>query len=210
MQSVWCWISANAGAITALAAALAAVFTGLYFIYTVKIFRETKKSAAAAERGVKFGEDNARAAKDAASAAGASASAAHESLGMMRQQSAEQYKADRSTVQTTIDSAVASITHWKSLHIQGLPIGQIPDAGDLIPLTADSALESARRLRPDIASKLSSAFDDLRNARRELEIIRSGQHRHVHASAFRPACDNFDSFLSSALAKLIELRKLFP
>lgn len=51
----------------------------------------------------------------------------------------------------------------------------LPEAGDLI--TADSAVNHARRIHAAAAAKLSSAFDDLRNARGEIDVVKEGIRR---------------------------------
>ena len=50
MHDIWCWITANAQAITAIAAAIGALFTALYLIATLLIFNEARKSTDAAEK----------------------------------------------------------------------------------------------------------------------------------------------------------------
>jgi hypothetical protein len=56
VNDLWCWIIANAQAITA---AVGGPFTGLYLIATVLIFNEARKSADAATEGVQAAKDNA-------------------------------------------------------------------------------------------------------------------------------------------------------
>lgn len=50
MYQLWCWITANAQAITAIAASIGALFTALYLIATLLIFNEARKSTDAAEK----------------------------------------------------------------------------------------------------------------------------------------------------------------
>jgi len=200
VHHLWCWIIANAGAITAIAAFIAALATVAYFIATILIFRETKKAADATTEAAQAAKDNALAAKQSAGAAQSSAGAASESAALMREQFYEQANRDRSIVQTTVNSAVANIDHWRNLPIKNFGSAQIPPTDDLVPATADSAVECARRISSEATTLLSSAFDDMRKARRELETQRK-------AASNRPIpMDRVESYLNSALDKLMQVR----
>ena len=185
-----------------------ALFTALYLIATVLIFREARKSADAAIEAARSGKENAQAAKQSATAAEGSANAATQSLELMRQQMEEQADLGRSIVKTTVDTAAATIDHWRALKVPNLQVTRLPNTDDLVPSRADSAVEHARRISQEAALKLSSAFDDLRNARRELETLRNTQHPNLKAEAYQPTCRNFESFLNSALEKLMSVRAL--
>jgi len=58
MHQLWCWIAANAEAITATAAAGGALFTALYLIATILIFNEARKSADAAAEAARAATDS--------------------------------------------------------------------------------------------------------------------------------------------------------
>jgi len=200
MHCLFCWINHNAAALTA-------IFTFLYLIATILIFNEARKSADAATEAAQAAKDNALAAKQSASAAQSSAGAASESAALMRQEFYDQADLGRSIVQTTIDSAIATIDHWRSLGIQHYASTQLPPTDDLIPATANSAVERARRISSQAAAKLSSAFDDLRRARRELETQRDvSGNRPIPASSSA----KFESSLNSAFDKLMHVRALVP
>jgi hypothetical protein len=210
VHHLWCWITANAQAITAVAAAIGMLFTALYLIATILIFNETRKSADAAAVAAQAAKDNVLAAQQSARAAQSSAGAASQSAALMHQQLEEQANLGRSIVQTTVDSASAAVDHWKSINIRSLNASQIPNSEDLVPARADSAVEHARRISQEAAAKLSSAFDDLGNARRELDIVRSYSGSRPLGLVYKQICDSFDGYLTSALAKLMDVRKLVP
>jgi alkanesulfonate monooxygenase SsuD/methylene tetrahydromethanopterin reductase-like flavin-dependent oxidoreductase (luciferase family) len=194
--------------ITAIAAAIAALATVAYFIATIFILRETRKSAEAAGDAMRAAKDNAQATKQSASAAQGSASSAAESLTLMRQQIEEQADLGRSVVQTTVDTAVATVAHWRALSLPELVVSRIPNTDDLVPSRADSAVEHARRISQEAAGKLSSAFDDLRNARRQLETLRNVPFPDLRASSYEPSCKHFEGHLGTALEKLMQVRAL--
>lgn len=196
--------------ITAIAALVAALATTAYFIATLYIYRETKKSTYAATQAAQAAKDNASAAQKSAGAAESSANAAFQSIHLMREQIEDQADLGKGIVQTTVDSATAAIDNWKNLNIRNLSASQIPDTDDLVPSRADSAVEHARRLSPAAAAKLSSAFDDLRNARRELTVVRSYSAGRPLGQVFSQICDNFEGHLTRAFEKLMDVRKLVP
>jgi hypothetical protein len=196
--------------ITAIAALIAALATVAYLYTTILIFRQTKRSADAAADASQAARDNATSAKQSASAAQSSANAAFQSVHLMRQQIEEQADLGRSIVQTSIDTAIATIAHWRELNIPDLQVARIPTTDDLVPSRADSAVEHARRISPEVAGKLSSAFDDLRNARRELETLRNAPRQELRTNAYQPTCGHFEGHLSSAFSKFMEVRALIP
>jgi hypothetical protein len=95
VHTLWCWITANAEAITAIVAVLSAIFTGCYFIYTVKIFLQTRRSADSAQT--------------AANSAQSSASTAEQSINLIRRQTDEQEGLGTFRVESAIKSALEAI-----------------------------------------------------------------------------------------------------
>jgi hypothetical protein len=219
LHHLWCWITANAQAITAIAAAIGALFTGLYLIATILIFNEARKSADAAQESadaateaVQTAKDNTLAAKQSASAAQSSAGAASESAALMRQEFYEQARLGRLTVEFTIDSAVSSIEH---LRRQGLGkwavLRALPPTANLFPQKAGTAIDNAARISTNLATKLSSAFDDLQMAFDQIERLRNlVSIPGMTSDALSPAAATVDDLLRTALTKFMEAKALLP
>lgn len=190
MHHLFCWINANAAGLTA-------IFTFLYLLATILIFNEARKSADAATEAAKAAKDNATAAKQAASAADSSAIAAQQSVALVRQQLEEQENLGRSIVITTIDSAIRTIDHWRNLHLENFSSAQIPPTDDFVPDTASSAVEHSRRISLDVVSQLSSAFDDLKQAKLEIELQRTSEiSRRINTNRLAGHLNNaFDKFM---------------
>jgi hypothetical protein len=153
------WLAAHSAAVQAAAAIAGVVLTAtlvattiLYLRATNRILLESRKSREAAER---------------------QASAAQRSVDLLQRQFAEQLGLGRAIVQSAVESALSAISYWNQRPLTKAAAGPgFPPPDNLIPANADAAVEHARRISPEAAQELSSAFDDLRNAVSEIERIR--------------------------------------
>lgn len=160
------WLSTHALAVQALASVVSVILAGVlvwttirYASSTANILEESRKSRKAIE--------------SQASASRAQASAAFQSIELVRQQLEDQLGIGRSVIHSAVDSAVSAISYWKERPVTDVAkaLG-LPPTDNLIPANASAAIEHARRIDPQVAQELSSAFDDLRNASHEIERIR--------------------------------------
>ncbi len=160
------WLTAHAAAVQALASVASVIFAGIlvwttirYARSTAEILEESRKSRKAAESQASAGEAQAR--------------AAFESIALVRQQLEDQLGLGRSVIHSAIDSAVSAISYWKERPVTHVAKASgLPPSDNLIPANAVSAVEHARRVSPQAAQQLSSAFDDLQHAKNEIERIR--------------------------------------
>jgi len=198
--------------ISAFFTVVIAVATVAYVWLTRRLWQETKKSADAATEAVRAAKDNALAAKQSASAAQSSAGAASESAALMRQQFYDQAERGRLTVEFTIDSAVNAIDHLKSQSLgEWAIVHALPPTVNLFPLTAGAVIEYACPISALLATKLSSAFDDLRIAFDQIERLRNlVSTPGVNSDALRPTAVKADQLLTSALRKFTEAKALIP
>lgn len=173
-----------------LTAALVAT-TIFYARTTRKILEESQKTRLAAERQ--------------ASAALQQASAAQRSVELLQQQFAEQLGLGHSVVQSAIESGISAITYWKAQDLRSLAWARgLPATDSLVPANALAAVDHARRIDQQAAQLVSSAFDDLRNARNEIESMRqtgqvAGQPPRLDLSATSRQAERW---LDSAFGKL--------
>jgi hypothetical protein len=66
-----------------------------------------------------------------------------------------------------------NIEFWKAQNLFNMASTRaLPESIDLLPANHQAAVEHARRLSPDGSLELSSAFDHLRSARTEIQIMR--------------------------------------
>ncbi len=193
-----CWMSGNWLIVTAIVSAVAAVVNAGSVIVLVWITKRYAESTAA------ILEES----RKARTAAESQASAARQSVEVLQQQLEDQLGLGRSVVQNAIDSAISTIGYWKERDLRTGPraLGFPPTDG-LVPNNAISAVEHARRISGELAQHLSSAFDDLRNARNEIERMRAiasaKSTTYLETSPSRA-----DEFLSNAFAKLQNARGL--
>jgi hypothetical protein len=181
--------------VNAISVVVLVAVTAYYAWTTRKILRESEKMRKVAE-------------KQAASAE-SQASAAFATLDHLRQQVADLQGLGKSIVRTAIDSVVRSIEDWKKLDIKSnfVIAESFPPPTGLIPEDAQTVLEHARRISENCVMLLTSAFDDLRTAQSEIEILRRGAAIR-RTEYFDPARFNPDPLLTSAFSKLQQARKL--
>jgi hypothetical protein len=151
-----------------------------------------------------------KAAEAQATSAAAQATTAQDTLQHLRQQVEDLSGLGKSIVRTTIDSIVRSIEDWKNLDIKSnLATAQsFPSPGGLIPESAQSAIEHARRVSDNCVNLLTSAFDDLRSAQYHIEMLRKGSDTGSRGySNFNPRKYDPGPLLTSAFAKLHDARK---
>lgn len=167
--------------------------TGYYAWTTKRILDESEKMRKAAEKQAAASEQQ--------------ASAAFETLHHLREQVEELEGLGRSIVQTTVDSIIRRIEEWKKLDIKGhFAIAETFPAPKLVPENSQEVLGHARRISGQCALLLNEAFDDLRAAENQIDILRKGTA--VRQGFFNPAGYDPNPFLTSAFSKLQEVRKL--
>jgi hypothetical protein len=214
VNHLWCWIIANAQAITAIAAVIGALFTALYLIATILIFNEARKSADAAKKsadaateGVQAAKDNALAAKQSASAAQSSADAASESAALIRQQIEDQAIRCETTVRTGVDVALKTTAVWRAKtndlanmnSLKSLP----PTDNLILPYTV---VESAALIDVETAMKLSVALNEMRLARDVFESTRNVDNKDgKNIGHFERAGEEAAKYLDAATGRLQEV-----
>jgi hypothetical protein len=181
--------------INAVSVIVLVAVTGYYAWTTRNILKESEKMRKAAEKQ--------------AIAADAQASVANATLAHLRHQVEELQGLGKSTVRTTVDSVISSIEDWRKLDIREnlVTAEAFPSPAGLVPENASIALEHARRISEDCVSALTSAFDDLRAAQNQIEILRRGAVIR-QTGYFDPRRYDPGPFLTSAFSKLQEVRKL--
>jgi len=151
---------AVAAVVNVLAVAVLVGVTIHYARTTAKILEESRKSREAAER---------------------QAAAAEESIRAFRQQIEEQAGLSRTIVASAIQSAIRNIEYWSRANVFNLACTHaIPANIDLVPDNSRAAVEHARRISVDGSVELSGAFDNLRSARTEIEILRDAKQTPAH------------------------------
>jgi hypothetical protein len=159
--------------------------------------KETAAQLAASQSQVK-------AAIKSADAATTSAYAAQESVGLMRQQFQEQAGLGHSVVQSAIESAISQITYWKAQPLSNLAKHRaLPPTESLVPANALAAVDHARRIDQQAAQLVSSAFDDLRNARNEIDAMKQVEPNLGHGTGFFDSTSRqAEQYLDTAFEKL--------
>jgi hypothetical protein len=188
------WLADHALAVQAFAAiagiglTLALTVTTIaYAFLTNGILRESQKSRLAAEKQ--------------ANAAQSQASVAQRTLGVLQQQIDDQAGLGYSVMQATMGNAMSAIEYWKGLDLPRFAnMSCLPPTDGLVPADTAAALNHARRIHGDSARRLSSAFDELRTARNEIEVMRELGRQGTHGPGFYEAkCGLVVRCLESAL-----------
>lgn len=103
---------------------------------------------------------------------------------------------------------MSAIDYWKGLPLKNLTAtGAIPPTADLIPMNASSAVEHARRISPQGAQLLSSAFDNLRRARDEIESMRQSHPPRGPAGTFHFVKWEPEKYLTAAFEGLLKAQE---
>ena len=172
------WINA------ALVFALVAI-TAYYAWSTAKILDESRKSRQAAER---------------------QAAAAEESIRVLRQRWEEEAGLSRTIVAAAIQTATRNIEYWKNANILNLAaIYALPKTIDMLPVDHHSAVQHARRISVAASVELAGAFDNLRMAKTEIEILRDAKDTSIAFCQQHSAAAT--NFLDSAMLDLSEAQK---
>lgn len=133
-----------------LVLALVAI-TAYYAKKTADILEESRKSRQAAER---------------------QASAAEASVLALRQRLEEEAGLGRTTVAAAIQSATRTIEYWGQANVMNLAAtGAIPANIDLLSVDYQLAVQHARRISVNGSVELAGAFDQLRIAQTEIQIL---------------------------------------
>jgi hypothetical protein len=206
------WLTGHAAAVQALASIVSVILAGIlvwttirYAHSTAKILEESRKSREAIEL-------QAKAAQSQASASDSQAQAAFESIHLLRERLEDELGLGRSIIHSAIDSAVSAISYWKQrplAHVARAP--GFPPSDDLIPPNALRAIEHARHISPKTSELLSAAFDDLRNAKNEIERIRLlGDTRGPGQGFLEDTPSKAPEYLDSAFKKLQHVKAMVP
>lgn len=137
-------------------------------------------------------------ASKARKAAERQAAASEASLRALRHEADLQEGLSRTIVKTAMQTAVRNLEYWEpegkayNLAIQY----QIPKDVQLLPPNAHGAVEHARRISVQGSEELSSAFDSLRLAQLELQIIRDG--KQVLPEFYQSHATKFVGYLKEA------------
>jgi hypothetical protein len=92
-----------------------------------------------------------------------------------RAEAKQQNHMGRSVVAAALQSALRNVEYWNVTGFHNLAARHaLPSAIALVPDNSGPAIEYASRLSTDAAAELASAFDNLRLAQTELQILRAG------------------------------------
>jgi hypothetical protein len=193
------WLANHSLAVQALAAAASVLLTAVLVVTTIFYARTTKKILEESQKAR-------LAAQKQASAAEQQASAAFRSVELLQEQIMEQLGLGHSIVQTAIESAISAITYWKAQDLRGLAHARgLAPTDSLVPANALAAVDHARRIDQQAAQLVSSAFDDLRNARNEVESMKEAAQTTAQAGSFfdfTRASRQAERWLDTAFEKL--------
>ena len=140
---------------SAVATVALVMVTGYYAFSTYKILGESQKTREATER---------------------LANASEQANKQLMQQIEEAAGLGKEIIRSTYQTASFNIKYWKTTNVLDLATrNAIPLKVDLVPPDAQSAVYHARRLSPEGAAHLSYAFDKLRIAQNEIEILREAK-----------------------------------
>jgi len=143
----------------AVATVALVIVTGYYAFSTYKILGESQKTRDATER---------------------LANSSEQANKLLRQQIEEAAGLGKEIIRSAYQTASFNIKYWKAVNILDLATrNAIPLKIELVPPDAQSAVYHARRLSPDGAAHLSYAFDKLRIAQSEIEILREAKIREA-------------------------------
>lgn len=180
--------------VNAVSVVVLVLVTAYYAWTTRQILTESEKMRKAAEKQATSAEQQ--------------ASAAFETLHHLRQQVEELQGLGRSIVRTTTDSLIRGIEEWRKLDIKAhFATADTLPSPRLLPENAQTVLDHARRISDDCATLLAQAFDDLRSAEDQIEILRKGATAY-RGGFFSPAAFDPNPYLTTAFSKLQEVRML--
>jgi hypothetical protein len=205
------WLTAHAAAVQALASVASVLLAGILVWTTIRYARSTADILEESRKSRKAFESQASASQAQASASQAQATAAFESIALVREQLEDQLGLGKSIIHSAIDSAASAISYWKERPITDVAKGAgLPPPDDLIPVNAPAAVEHARRVAPQVAPELSSAFDDLRNAKNEIERIRLLGKGSPGIGFLEQTRSKAPEYLDSAFKKLQRVKSAVP
>ena len=131
------------------------VITAYYACSTAKLLAESRKARQATER---------------------QAAAAEESVRALRLRWEEEAGLGKTVVAAAIQTAKRNIELWKGLNIPNLAvIYGLPKNVELLPVDHQAAVQHARRISVEASAELAGAFDNLRMAKTEIEILRDAK-----------------------------------
>jgi hypothetical protein len=198
------WLAAHAAAVQALASVASVILAGILVWTTIRYARSTADILEESRKSRKAVESQ-------ASASQAQAAAAFEGIALVRQQLEDQLGLGKSIIHIAIDSAVSAISYWKERPLTDVAKAPgLPPPDNLIPANAPAVVEHARRIAPQVTQELSSAFDDLRNARNEIERIRLLGKPRSGLGFLEQTASKAPEYLDSAFKKLQQVKAAVP
>jgi hypothetical protein len=205
------WLTAHAAAVQALSSVASVILAGILVWTTIRYARSTAEILEESRKSREAIELQAKAAQSQSSASQAQASAAFESIALVREQLEDQLGLGRSVIHSAIDRAVSAISYWKERPLADVAKAPgLPPSDNLIPPNASAAVEHARRNAPQVTQELSSAFDDLRNARNEIERIRLLSKPRTGLGFLEQTQSKAPEYLDSAFKKLQRVKAAIP
>lgn len=141
----------------AVATVALVIVTGYYAFSTYKILGESQKTREATER---------------------LATSSEQANILLRQQIEEAAGVGSKVVRSAIRTALQYIDYWKRANIPDLASrNALPSKIDLVPSDAEVALHHAGRISPDGNVELLKAFNNLRFAQNEIEVLMADKMR---------------------------------
>ena len=162
------WIIVCASAVNAVTVVVLAFITGSYAKSAHRQAIAAESLVGVAQAQQKAAEFQAKAAQEQSHASSAQASAARQSIEFAWQQSQESKAIARSVVAAATQTAMKEVEYWQNVDDMAI-IACLPPI-QLVPANRTEILEHARRICAEGAARLSSVFDNLMYAERELTI----------------------------------------
>jgi hypothetical protein len=177
------WIIAIAAIVNA-ASVIALTFVTVYYArITKRILEESHKAREAAERQANAAQDNIR---------------------FLQHELEEQIGLGRITVQSAIDSAVASILYWRKLPLSDLSrASSLPNPDNLLPGNLSAVLEHARRTSVELGQFVSDGFQNLQMAKNEIERVKNA-NAAIKTGFYNDKPSEADGYLAEGLSMFQE------
>ena len=180
------WIVICASAVNAVTVVILAVITRRYAESAHRQAVAAESLVGVAQAQQKAAEFQAKAAQEQSHASSAQASAARQSIEFAWQQSQEAKAIARSVVAAAMQTTMKEVEHWQNVDDMAI-LTCLPPI-QLVPANRTEILEHARKISAQGAACLSSVFDNLIYAERELTILqrsvtRQGEFLRKHTEA---------------------------
>jgi len=107
-----------------------------------------------------------------------------------------------------MQTAIRNIEYWQSANVYSMAATySIPQHIQILPDNARSAVEHSRRISVEGSGQLTSAFDHLRHAETEIQILRDA--KQTHHRFLEQHSQTFSHYLELARQDLREAETLF-